>query len=216
MKDNGGYMSNERVRQQNIEKVLCQAQKLFIANGIENTSMGMIARESDLTLRSVQNYFHTRNDLYVAVLNREYAFQLENLHAFFESEQYKGRNGAEQVLDIISMVLNRAVENCETVFCTSQMQHIVSRASEDVKLNEKCQYIMDQTQKAFDKGTEDGSIARTISTELIDVSSIMLVLRGVREQIAYAMCNRSLREVFDPETAIRKYIRQMELIFKAE
>ena len=61
-------MPNEIVRRQNKQTVLRQAMKLFSANGVENTSGEMIARKSNLTLRSIQNYYKTKNDLIAAVL----------------------------------------------------------------------------------------------------------------------------------------------------
>ena len=40
--------------------------KLFAENGVENTSFEWIAREFGFSLRSVQNYYHTKNDLIAA------------------------------------------------------------------------------------------------------------------------------------------------------
>ena len=51
--------------------------KLFTANGVENTSVEMIARESGLTLRSVRIIFITKKDLIAAVLANSYAAELK-------------------------------------------------------------------------------------------------------------------------------------------
>ncbi|MEA5049960.1 MAG: TetR/AcrR family transcriptional regulator [Oscillospiraceae bacterium] len=212
-------MANEIVRQQNIQIVLQQAMKLFVENGVENTSMEMIARASGLTLRSVQNYFHARNDLYAAVLNRGYLLELREMEAFFASRQYRSKNGAERVIAVISATLNKAVEYAETVFCTAQIQHILSRASEKSEkpqLTGNWVYMMEQLQKAFDRGISDGSIAQTTQEELVDGRTIVLALLGVREQVAYAMCDKTLRELFDPGAAVPKYIRQMHLMLAAK
>jgi Transcriptional regulator len=214
-----GIMPNEKVRQENIRNVIRQAMKLFVANGIENTSMEMIARESGLTLRSVQNYFHTKNDLYTAVLKNGYTIELNEIRSYFASEHYMSKSGAEQVIDIISTTLNKAVEYSDIVFCTAQMQHVVTRASnncDDPQLTDNWRYIMEHVQNAFDKGVQDGSVGQTTNKEIVDVKTIMLGLLGIREQIAYAMCNKTMREIFDPETAVRKYTRQMELIFQVK
>ena len=211
-------MSNEKIRQQNIEKVLKQAMKLFVENGIENTSTEMIARASDLTLRSVQNYFHTKNDLYTAVLNRGYAIEFSEIKAYFESEKYINQSGADQIIGIITTTFTKAVKYPEIVLCTSQLQNIITKAYQNLdklQATEKWQYMMDQMQKAFDKGATDGSIAQTTYNDLADVKTVMLGMLGAREKIAYAMCNQTLRELFDPEKKKKKYIRQVELIFKA-
>lgn len=208
-------MSHKIVRQKNIENVLNQAMKLFVANGVENTSMEMIARASDLTLRSVQNYFHSKNDLYIAVLNRGYAIELEEMKAFFSSEQYRSKSGAEQVMEIVITTLYKAIEYPETVFCTTQLQHIISRVAEKegkTQLTGNWTYLMDKLQDAFDSGHPDGSIMQATEKELVDVKTTVLALLGIREQIAYAMCNKTLRDIFDPQAVVQKYIRQMKLV----
>lgn len=212
-------MPNEKIRQQNIEKVLNQARKLFIANGIENTTMEMIARESEITLRSVQNYFHSKDDLHLAVFNKGCSLELDEIRAFFKSEQYLGKNGAEQIIDIISETLNKAVEHAETVLFTVQLQRIISRASgggKELQLADNWAYMMEHIQMAFDKGVLDGSISKATSEELADVKTIMLGLLGIREQIACAMCDSTMCRLFEPEATVRKYIRQMERIIKAK
>lgn len=46
------------------------------------------------------------------------------------------------------------------------------------------------------------------------MKTIMLSLIGTREQVAYAATNRTLRELFDPEEAVVKFMRQMEMPIK--
>lgn len=211
-------MPNELVRQRNEQNVLRQAMQLFVANGIENTSVEMIARASGLTLRSVQNYYHTKNELIAAVLNTGYAVEFEEMQRFFSSEQYRAESGAAQVMDIVSTTLNKALEHADIVFCTSQMQHVISRAPKSgnrLRLTDNWVFIMEQLQDAFGRGILDGSVTQATENELVDVKTTTLALLGVREQVAYAMCDDALRELFDPQTAVEKYIRQMELMLTA-
>jgi len=210
-------MANEIVRQQNIQNALQQALKLFVENGIETTSMEMIARASDLSLRSIQNYFHTRTDLYIALLSRGYALERKEMKAFFGSKEYRSRTGAEQVISIISTALNKSIEHADTVFCTAQIQHIISRIADEenpAQLTGNSLYLMERLQSAFDKGIADGSITQAVENELVDVKTIMLALVGIREQVAYAATNRILQNLFSPEATVKKYIRQMELVME--
>lgn len=203
-------MANEIVRQMNIQNVLQQAMKLFTENGIENTSMEMIARASGLTLRSIQNYFHTRNDLYVSLLNRSYALELEEMNDYFESKGYQSKTGAERVMSIISTALNEAVKHADTVFCIVQMQHILSRTADEAnpaQLTGNWLYLMDRLRSAFDTGIADGSISQTMENELVDVNTIMLALIGIHEQVAYALTNTALHQLFAPEATVKKYMK---------
>ena len=189
--------------------------KLFTANGVENTSVEMIARESGLTLRSVQNYFRTKKDLIAAVLANSYAAELKDMKSMALAESYQNKNGAEQIIEIITIACQKAIGKADVIFCTSQMEHILSRASKDneeVRLEGNWNFIMDHIQRAFTKGLKDGSITVKMKDNLVDANSITLALYGIQQQVAFAMCDQRLHEVFQPEIAIKKYIRQMELM----
>ena len=208
-------MPNEMIRQQNKQTVLKKAMKLFTENGVENTSVEMIARESHLTLRSVQNYYHTKNDLIAAVLNNGISAELGEMRSFFASEEYLGMTGAGQILKIVETTYRNAIEKADTVFCTMQMQHILSRMpgkTDKPQMTGNWLYVMEHLKSAFDKGVIDGSISESAEEKIIDEKSIMLALRGIVEQIAFTMCDRELRELFEPEVAVKKYVRQVELM----
>lgn len=212
-------MPNEMIRQQNKQTVLSKAMKLFVKNGVENTSFEMIAREAGLSLRSVQNYYRTKNDLIAAVLDCGVAEELEEMNRFFSSDRYRRKTGAGQVLAIVEVIYSKAVEMADVIFCAAQMQHILSRASQNEgnsPLAGNWQTVMDQLQSAFNKGLRDGSITRNMEASLIDARSITLALYGIREQIAFTMCDETLRELFRPEIAVQKYMRQVELLLSAK
>lgn len=42
------------------------------------------------------------------------------------------------------------------------------------------------------------------------------VLQGIRAQVAYAMYDKSLRKLFDPQIAVKKYLRQIEIMLKTK
>jgi len=212
-------MPNGLIRQRNMQKVLQTAMKLFVANGVENTSVEMIARKTDLTLRSVQNYFPTKGDLIAAVLQNGYALELEEMKAFFASARYRSKTGAEQILEIVSVSLSKAVAHADIVFCTAQLQHIVSRMSEGTdrpKLTGNWQFFGTQLQKAFDTGISDGSITKEVEERLIDAKCTMLALRGIQETLAYTMCDKAFCAFFDPRSAVEKYVHQIELMLSLD
>jgi len=212
-------MPNERIRQQNMQTVLRQARKLFAANGVENTSVEMIARESGLTLRSVQNDYRTKNDLIAAVLDFGITAEIEEMRSFFSSEQYLRKTGAEQILMIVTATYNKAVEMANIVICSSQMQRLLSRASKNSGkplMAGNWKLIMEHVERAFSRGIQDGSITKSMEWSLIDAKSITLAMYGIKEQIAFAVCDQELRDLFEPEATVKKYIRQMEFLLSAK
>jgi len=212
-------MPNEIIRRQNMQTVLRQAMKLFVANGVENTSVELIARESGLTLRSVQNYYHTKNDLIAAVLECGCAAEIAEMKAFFSSPQYLSKTGAEQILMIVTVAFRKAVDMADVVVCSAQMQRLLSRASktsEKPQMAENWKLITEHVESAFARGIQDGSITKSMETSLIDARSITLAMYGIKEQVAFAMCGEELRGLFDPEAAVEKYIRQMKLLLSVK
>jgi len=208
-------MPNEIIRRQNIQTVLQHAMNLFTAHGIENTSLEMIARKSHLTLRSIHNYFPTKAALIAKVLQAGYAAEYEEMRLFFASAEYRNKTGAEQILSIVATTLHKAVEHSSIVFCTAQMQHVVSRSTLNEgknQMNGNWEYVMKQVQDAFGKGIADGSVPLTTEKDVIDAKAIILALQGIQEQVAYALCDETLSAFFTPEVTVQKYIRQMELI----
>jgi len=211
-------MPNESIRQRNKQTVLTQAMELFADNGVENTSVEMIARKSGLSLRSVQNYYRTKNELIAAVLRSGYAAEQAELQSFFASAQYQSKTGAEQLQAIVAAALGRAVEQPALIFCTAQMQRILSRVpdwDEKPPLCGNWPAVMEQLKSAFDKGVRDGSITQTVQENLIDARSVMLAMRGIQEQVAFAMCDGELNALLEPKIAAKKYLRQMEMMLSA-
>lgn len=58
----------ERERQTRELEIITAAEKLFVENGFENTSMDRIAAEAEFTKRTVYQYFTGKEDLFYAVV----------------------------------------------------------------------------------------------------------------------------------------------------
>lgn len=58
-------MTNEEIKVSNIDRALDTAVKLFVKDGIYNTTREKIARESGLSRKSTERYFPTMNDCVV-------------------------------------------------------------------------------------------------------------------------------------------------------
>ena len=60
-------MPHEKVREENKKRVIEEAARLFKENGLEKTTIEMIANAAGLTKRSVQNYYETKNAIILDV-----------------------------------------------------------------------------------------------------------------------------------------------------
>ncbi|TNY37575.1 TetR/AcrR family transcriptional regulator [Thermomonospora catenispora] len=57
-------------REEKREEILAVAQRLFIDDGYESTSMGRIAEHAGVTVNTIYWYFRDKDDLLIAVLDR--------------------------------------------------------------------------------------------------------------------------------------------------
>ena len=66
--------------------ILEAAEKLFLANGYENTTMDQIATESEFSKGSLYNYFESKDDLYLAIGTKAYEIIIDYTKYFVESK----------------------------------------------------------------------------------------------------------------------------------
>ena len=71
------------LRKQNIIEA---AEKLFLANGYEDTTMNQIATESEFSKGSLYNYFKSKDDLYLAIGTKAYEILIDYTKYFVESK----------------------------------------------------------------------------------------------------------------------------------
>jgi len=71
------------VRKQNIIEA---AEKLFLANGYEDTTMSQIGNESEFSKGTLYNYFKSKDDLYLAIGTKAYEILIDYTKYFVESK----------------------------------------------------------------------------------------------------------------------------------
>ena len=71
------------LRKQNI---LEAAEKLFLANGYEDTTMSQIANEAEFSKGTLYNYFKSKDDLYLAIGTKAYEIIIDYTKYFVENK----------------------------------------------------------------------------------------------------------------------------------
>ncbi len=88
---------NQSKRQQNKERkkkaLIDAAEMLFIKNGFDNTSIDDVAKQADLTKRTLYQYFISKEDLYLAVVLRA----AKQLTATYEEAFAAGGTALEKI-----------------------------------------------------------------------------------------------------------------------
>ena len=79
---------SRKQRETNLRKqnIIEAAEKLFLANGYEDTTMNQIATESEFSKGSLYNYFKSKDDLYLAIGTKAYEILIDYTKYFVESK----------------------------------------------------------------------------------------------------------------------------------
>lgn len=163
-------MSLQEVREQNKQKVIENALKFFLNNGIENTKISDIAEASGLTERSVFRYFDTKADLVLAAAVHFFNYEVDILHPFWDEIDKNNTSGHEKVYEVLlayamlffdqklSLIF---VQEAEIYLYRSNMLNKIRP-----KLVESYKSKNGPLSLAICKGIEDGSIKESHDLEL--------------------------------------------------
>ena len=68
------------------KNIIEAAEKLFLANGYEDTTMSQIANEAEFSKGTLYNYFKSKDDLYLAIGTKAYEIIIDYTKYFVESK----------------------------------------------------------------------------------------------------------------------------------
>ena len=79
---------SRKQRETNLRKqnILEAAEKLFLANGYEDTTMSQIANEAEFSKGTLYNYFKSKDDLYLAIGTKAYEIIIDYTKYFVEKK----------------------------------------------------------------------------------------------------------------------------------
>jgi len=88
MKNFDDKKTSRKQRETNLRKqnIIEAAEKLFLANGYEDTTMNQIATESEFSKGTLYNYFKSKDDLYLAIGTKAYEIIIDYTKYFVESK----------------------------------------------------------------------------------------------------------------------------------
>lgn len=118
-------IKNERIIKYNKENIIKSADKLFIENGLDKTTMDLIAKEALTTKPTLYGYFKNKDEIYFSIVYRYMNDLFERIRSIIQSES----SCKEMYLAICNeIVLLR--ENHEVYF-TGMISDIAMNIEED-------------------------------------------------------------------------------------
>jgi TetR/AcrR family transcriptional regulator len=86
----------EREKEKRREEIIEVAERLFLSQGFEDTTMDQIANEAEFSKGTLYNYFESKDDLYLTIGVKAYDFLIEITNAFIQKQEL----GLHQIMAI--------------------------------------------------------------------------------------------------------------------
>lgn len=176
---------NEEKRSAKESAMIQAAEKVFSEVGFKNAKMEDIAAEAKITKVTLYSYFHSKENLYLAITYKAIS-KLNDLY-YASIDKNKGKSGLDSVIELLNVFMNFCQENF--LYSETFLEYFaLVRSTEDgrnqLKLTEatkesiyymKLQDIQNLafkiTAKEIQRGQKDGSIVE-------DIDPMMYTLYG--------------------------------------
>lgn len=179
-------MSQEELRQQNIQNVIEKALDCFLERGIEKTSVSEIARQAGLTERSVFRYFSKKTDLVLAASylywNRVISLMEQQLPG--QGEQ---RSGLEEVALLLTAYSELFLRDPKGIRFTLDAELVLDAAGKTCHIQNRPPEPFESSNgpvaRAIRKGLADGSISPEVDVKELYYNSYDAIL-GLMQRLS--------------------------------
>jgi AcrR family transcriptional regulator len=163
----------EREKEQRRAVIIMAAEELFFTKGISNTTMDDIADKVELSKGAVYLYFKSKEELFVAIVQRGLAI----LHGFFTAAAQRQGNGLERLRGIGDEFYRFHLEypNYFSAIFYHEFHAAIHDGEESIasELLKDGEEMMDLTAQVIREGIADGSIRAGV-----DPRTAALILDG--------------------------------------
>ena len=168
-------MDQSIIREQNMKRVIKAAQDLFVANGVNNTSISQIARMVGLSDTSIYRYFQNKDNIVYAVWKDSLITFYNELMPVYEKKAANLPNGYEKFLCCIQCHIDLYKEYPRWLIYTREMFSNVAtqphRKNDNIDQEQKVDAFWEfygreiplPILKALQEGVEDGSIRSDVN-----------------------------------------------------
>lgn len=157
----------EEIKQQNLQKILTTAAKLFHEKGFEATTMNDLALRSGVSKVSIYRHFSSKDDIAIALTKHMLKKLQENYRERYFTQEFDKKSGVEQLTTVL-MLFAQASEY-DAVYYFLMMDYaayVHRRAASNTEYIEKIKSINDDLNNAtkpyfiaaIEKGRTDGTI----------------------------------------------------------
>lgn len=179
-------MSQEELRQQNIQLVIEKALECFLEQGIEKTSVGEIARRAGLTERSLFRYFKKKTDIVLAAAYLYWNRVIAKMEAHLP-ENSEPRTGLEDVGMLLMAYSNLFLEDPNGIRFTLDAELVLDAAGKNRQIKNRPPEPYESSNgpvaRAIRKGLADGSISPDVDVRELYYNSYDAIL-GLMQRLS--------------------------------
>lgn len=179
-------MTQETLRQQNIDLVVEKALDCFLEQGIDKTKVSEVARRAGLTERSVFRYFKTKADLVLAAAYLYWNRLIAHIDASLLRDG-RERTGLEEVGELLISYSRLYYEDPKGLRFTLDAELVLDGAGKNHAIKnrppEPYESSSGPVAKAIRKGLADGSISPEVDVRELYYNSYDAIL-GIMQRLS--------------------------------
>lgn len=160
----------EREKAQRREVLIDAAERVFFANGFESATMEMVAEEAEYSKATLYLYFKSKEDLYLAIIERGNAILRQMFTEVLKSEQV----GFEKIRSIGEAYCAFAKKypayfNAMLYFESAEFDRLLKESPFAQACFEQSHHIFEIVIDVLKQGLQDGTIRKDIDPNMVAV-----------------------------------------------
>lgn len=200
----GVELRRARERQARREQILSAATRCFLRRGLQATTVDEIAQAAELGKGTLYHYFHSKEEIYVSIMERYLDHFYQEREAVFTS----GKSPHESLAQVWEVMLRQALEHPEFSELSGGTSH-GQRAPLSEELKSRIRQKLKQNSRLLARGFEEGQKAGLFIVE--DPEELARVFMALFHGLLRTRWNVSEEEFFQRgRSAFRIFLRGIE------
>ncbi|MBN2048413.1 MAG: TetR/AcrR family transcriptional regulator [Anaerolineaceae bacterium] len=189
MKSKDEPKTYEQHRQNQRERILEAAEALFIREGIDNVSMGAIAKAARIARKTLYEYFPNKQEIAFAI----FQLFLDQQYAEFDLKRIPQGTGFERIEFMVMDMINIIQKYPEYTRFLVEFDTLYAREGDPARVRQVYHMGSDILVEIIQEGIRDGSIRSDLTPEALS-AAIFNLISGMNSR--FALLGKQVSEEF--------------------
>ena len=199
------------------EQLLSIAEELMMKYGPEETSYQEIGEKAGVTRQTVCNYFSTKENLYIAILERNRDRMSESLDAYYNSAAFQRLTGYEQIVQFILYEIYRVRYEGPYMLMINRVALALGKNYRKLERTRDISCVWQKhrlIRRSVEKGYRDGSIDRSVMLTEDEIDASVWTTQAIRLYLAQQLFLTEEEADSAQDHLISLYEKKMESYIK--